>query len=303
MSGSNVISDSELTEMIMDMNAHNGRIISNRIASGEGSQLDNWELRLLTFEQSSLRRKWADELEQEGWRVRLFEPSAEKVEKNGMRITNRAADVVTVWLYGPIGGMYGGISDVEFQQKFEEIPSDAHVALRIKSDGGDFFTALAMREVIISRLGRTVAYVDGMAASAATLVACACSKIVMGIGAKFMIHEASAEMKGRVNDFEFAADELRKTNATIEKIYSDRWKGTTQELRKALRDETWFDAYQAIEVGLADEVSEKLTAAAQLTSDFPYKSIPAELRIAAKAKDCPRLMACELMFHRLATVR
>ena len=125
----------------------------------------------------------------------------------------------------------------------------------------------------------------------------------MGVGAKFMIHEASAEMKGRVNDFEYAADELRKTNATIEKIYSERWTGTREALRDALRQETWFDAYQAVSVGLADEVSEKLSAAAMLTRDYGYKSIPSELAIAAKAGDCPKLMACELKFHRLAIIR
>jgi ATP-dependent protease ClpP protease subunit len=177
------------------------------------------------------------------------------------------------------------------------------VALRIRSDGGDFIASLAMREVIISRLGQTIAYVDGLAASAATLVACACTKIVMGVGAKFMIHEASASMQGRANDFEHAADELRKTNDTIARIYSERWNGTPEELRKALREETWYDAYEAVAVGLADEVSEKLSAAAMLTRDFGYKSIPSQLAIAAKASDCPRRMASELMFHRLATVR
>lgn len=293
----------ELLEMRMEMAVTEADRLCDKIVKGEATQLERMQMRLLLIDQDLRTHKWADELRSEGRRVSLAKTSSATSFEKGMRITNRRADVVTVWLYGVIGAEYGGVSDTEFQQKFDEIPSDAHVALRIRSDGGDFYTALAMREVIIARLGKTVAYIDGLAASAATLVACACSKIVMGVGARFMIHEASAEMKGRVNDFEFAADELRKTNNTIAQIYRDRWKGTQEELREAMRRETWLDAEQAVRMGFADEISEKLSAAASLSRDFGYKSIPAQLSIAAKARDCPRLMAAQMRFYRLATVR
>lgn len=304
MSASTVLADSELTEMVLDMNALQGEFLADKIVRGEGSRMDMYKLRLMVIDQQSLRWRWRDELENEGKRVKLAEDSdrSEQSFAKGVRITNRAADVISVWMYGEIGARYGGVSDVEFQEKFEQIPSDAHVALRIRSDGGDFITALAMREVIVSRLGKTVAYIDGLAASAATLVACACSKVVMGVGAKWMIHEASATMSGRVNDFEFAADQLRETNAAIEQIYSERWKGTRAELREALQKETWYDAAGAVEAGFADEVSQKLSAAAKLTRDFGYKSIPSELQIAAKATDFPKRMACELKLHRLARI-
>src|SRR6476659_8451595 len=92
----------ELLEMRMDSEAIAGRKLADKISRGEGTRLDRMALRLKVIDQDDRRRQWTEELRNEGKRVSLPESPRKSFEK-GLRITNKNADVVTVWLYGPIG--------------------------------------------------------------------------------------------------------------------------------------------------------------------------------------------------------
>lgn len=268
-------------------------------ARGGPTQTELCGLRVRVIEQDIRRDRWAAYLRSEGKRVNLLD--SKPTFAKGIRITNGAGEVPTVWLYGDLGPT--GNTEEEFAEEFQRIHPYQDVILRIRSDGGDVITSLAMRDVILSRTGRVDAYIDGMAASGATLVACACTSVTMGLGSQYMIHEAAGSIRsGRVDDFESGAVRLKETNDTLVKIYSQRWKGTRQQLIDALHAETWFTAEEAVTAGFADRVSNKVSLAASVSPDRHYRNTPAALQIAAKI-DRPGLMAAEMALHRLAIIR
>ena len=60
---------------------------------------------------------------------------------------------------------------------------------------------------------------------------------------------------------------MRQTNETLIQIYMTRWKGTPPQLFDALRKESWFSAEEAVAVGLADGVSDKISLAASISPE------------------------------------
>ena len=144
-----------------------------------------------------------------------------------------------------------------FRERLEAITGD--VTLRINSDGGDVFEASAMLQAIRERQadGHTVtAMVDGIAASAASLLAAACDRVEMAEMGFLMIHEATGGMYGRANDMENGAKLLRDMNASAAKVYAKR-SGLAQEDVSAMMDsESYMSAEEAVEKGFADAVFE-----------------------------------------------
>ena len=208
----------------------------------------------------------------------------------GLRITNTSGDRPAVYLYGVIGDEYGGITSDDFRKELAQIPSKQAIDLHIHSDGGSFFDGVAMHSAISQRKGAVNVVVDGLAASAASLVAMAGDSITMAKHSWMMIHEAHGAMRGRAADFRTAADRLDATNGEIMSIYANRWKGSSEELRAALDAETWLDAEQSVAMGLADNVGESLSIAACIDRTFGYKHAPDAL---LRAEMSPAMQARE----------
>ncbi len=191
-----------------------------------------------------------------------------------LKITN-AGDRPAVYLYGDIGDEYGGITSDQFRKELAQIPTKEPIDVHIHSDGGSFFDGVAMHSQLAQRKGAVSVIVDGLAASAASLVAMAGKTITMAKHSWMMIHEANGAMRGRARDFRAAADRLEATNAEIMSIYKNRWQGTEDALRAALDSETWLDAGAAMAAGLADSIGNEMAIAAHVdTSKFPYANVP-----------------------------
>ena len=121
-----------------------------------------------------------------------------------------------------------------------------------------------MNSFISNRPGNVFGYVDGRAASAASVVLMPCTSITMAPASTLMIHNASIEPQGSYNEPELAKalKLVRDTNEKLIGLYSARWKGGEQELRDALAAETYLTPAEAIERGLADYISSSVTVAA-----------------------------------------
>src|SRR4051812_41450902 len=97
-----------------------------------------------------------------------------------------------------------------------------------------------------------------MAASAASVIAMAGEKRVMGLGAQLMIHEASTVAIGTAGDMLKTAAMLEQTNDDIAALYASCVKGgDPAAFRAQMADETWFTASTAMECGLATELAKK----------------------------------------------
>lgn len=148
------------------------------------------------------------------------------------------------------------VSAVQFRKDLEAIEGD--VTLRINSDGGDAFEASTMRTAIQERekSGTVTAIVDGMAASAASIVAVSCSDVAIADMGQVMIHCGSSWMYGNAQDFTKAASFLTKLDTSVAAIYAGRMTDTsTDEALQLMQAETFFSAAEAIEKGLADRLA------------------------------------------------
>lgn len=195
-----------------------------------------------------------------------------------VKITTAAGERPVVWLYEDIGAAFGGVSADEFRQVLGTIPAKEPIDLRINSGGGIFTESIAIFTNLRQRKGSVFVYVDGLAASGASIVAMAGKSIEMARGSWLMVHEARALGEGKASDMRKAADRLEAINRQLIDIYSPRWKGTQDELVAALAEETWLTEDQAVEMGLADVVSEQMAAAARVDPEkFQYKAAPQRL--------------------------
>lgn len=161
-------------------------------------------------------------------------------------------------IFEPIDSWGGpwGISAVEFANALDQLPSDiTGVELLINSPGGEVFEALAMLNDLRDVDAKVTAKVQGIAASAASFIASAADETVMGQNAQMMIHDASGIVIGNARDMHAFADVLDKISENIASIYAAKSGKPVSTHREAMYAETWYDAQEAVDAGLADSVA------------------------------------------------
>lgn len=170
--------------------------------------------------------------------------------KSWFRIENSIGRATTVRLYDEIGSF--GVSANEFVKELDDIEGD--LTVMINSPGGEVFDGIAIFHALQARDGNVEVVIDGLAASAATIVAMAGDTVKIAKHAQMMIHESHAVGVGNAKDMRQLADLLDKCSDTIANTYADKAGGTTAEWRARMGNETWFTADEAVKAGLADEV-------------------------------------------------
>ena len=149
------------------------------------------------------------------------------------------------------------ISNQIFREKLSKIEGD--VTIRVNSPGGDVWEASGMMQAISERQeeGGTVnTMVDGLAASAASVVILPSNEITMASLATMMIHASWTWVVGSAKDLKKGADLLSKLDSQVAKEYAKRMDSTAKEVMDLMLAETWFTAEEAVEAGLADKVYE-----------------------------------------------
>ncbi len=145
------------------------------------------------------------------------------------------------------------VSNKIFREQLNSITGD--VVVRFNSPGGDVWEASGMMAALTERrnAGDAVnAIVDGLAASAASLVMLAAGDIRVAPMASLVIHQAQGLMYGPSQEFLKMADFLERTDQQAASLYAARMEMTKAEVFEVLKDERWFTGPEAIEAGLAD---------------------------------------------------
>lgn len=151
------------------------------------------------------------------------------------------------------------------------------VEVYINSGGGDVFGALAICSVIGRHLGETKAHIDGIAASAASVIACACDSIEMPEYAQMMIHRPWTMVMGNADDLLKACDMLDAAEESIIAVYKSKLADgkTDGDLRAALAAETWYSGENVTDM-FNVTVTKSPSAAAALSDYYGrYKNRPA----------------------------
>lgn len=158
-----------------------------------------------------------------------------------------------VFLYAPIGGWFGVLAE-DFVREVNALEVD-EIHLHVNSPGGAAFDGLAMANVLRNHPAKVTAHVDGLAASAASMVILGADDIVMEPGSQLMIHEAWGYASGDSQDMAKTAEVLDKLSQNYATQYAAKAGGTADEWRAAMREESWYTADEAVEAGLADRVA------------------------------------------------
>ncbi len=176
-------------------------------------------------------------------------------------ISNKASDKgpVDVLLYGEIGGGWSGdgVEAKAFREEFDSIPKASAINLRIHSPGGSVFDGLAIYNTILARSKDVTAYVDGLAASAASFIAMAASRVVMPKTSRMMIHDAQGFAIGDSEEMKQMAEILDRESDRIADIYAGKTGKTRDAMRALMKATTWMDGNEAKDLGFADEVTDK----------------------------------------------
>lgn len=129
------------------------------------------------------------------------------------------------------------------------------ITCRINSIGGSMFGGIALHNVLAQHPAEVTCIVEGLAASAASLIAMA-GKLVMGKGAMLMVHSPLAGVMGNARELRQMADLLDKAQEGLCAIYESKTGKSRDEISALLNAETWMTAEEAVASGFADEVAE-----------------------------------------------
>lgn len=188
--------------------------------------------------------------------------------------------MIDINVYGPIGEAWSGdaVKASDFARALADAGGD-DVTIHINSGGGDVFDANAMAESLRAYKGRSVASIEGLAASAASYFALTADEVVINPSALVMIHNPSSVVFGEAGDMRKTAEVLDKVKETIVSQYARKTGQTSDEIAALMDAETWLTADEAVEMGLADRKtdSEPVAACVDARSLKAFRNAPAAL--------------------------
>lgn len=159
-------------------------------------------------------------------------------------------------VYGTIGSneWWDDVASPSLVRELDTLDVD-EVTMYVNSPGGIADDGVAIMNALARNKAKVTAFVDGLAASAATIVILGADEIVMGAGSRLMIHDAWSIAWGQASVLQKAAERLDKLSQTLAGLYAQRAGGDAAQWRAAMEAETWYTAEEAVEAGLADRVA------------------------------------------------
>lgn len=155
------------------------------------------------------------------------------------------------------------------------------INLHINSPGGEVFEGISIYNMLKQHKAYINVYVDGLAASIASVIAMAGDTVYMPGNSMLMLHNPSTIVFGNADDLRKEADDLDKMTRSVLTSYLDKAgdKLNKEQLSEILDNETWLSASEALDLGLADEILQSNKAAACLSAKFKqfYNHIPTQL--------------------------
>ncbi len=162
-----------------------------------------------------------------------------------------------LYIYGDIVYYEWDESDVTafgFKKELEELGDVSELNVHINSLGGNVFVGLAIYNLLKQNKAKINIYIDGVAASAASIIAMAGDKIYMPKSSMMMIHNCWTYLEGNAKELRKAADDMDKIADAYKSAYLSRIKITEEKLNELLDAESYLTAEECIEMGFADEV-------------------------------------------------
>ena len=181
----------------------------------------------------------------------------------------------------------GVIADFEYHSDFFDVCSPKglkkfldsledgeRAEIEINSPGGYVVYGVEMANAIKNSKAHIVAHVVGMAASMASVIACACDEIVMEEASFMMIHDPWGYTEGNADEMRKEAKLLDQMKEVCMGFYLAKFSRTRDELSALMSEETWYTGNECLENGLACTVVKSDLKAAACVAEQHFKSIP-----------------------------
>ncbi|ANS45852.1 ATP-dependent Clp protease proteolytic subunit [Bacillus thuringiensis] len=203
----------------------------------------------------------------------------EKIQPKFLMVENQEnSKKVVAYMHGTVGaGWWGDINAKKTREMFDNMDAD-EIELHIHSVGGDAFEGIAICNYLRSHKAKVTAVVDGIAASAASLIAMGADKIIMPSNTTMMVHRASTYAYGNADSLEKQANMLRDVDDALIQSYRNRFNGEFHELEALLDNETYMTAETAKSYGFCDEIVDSIKSVAneEPVIEEPEEEIPIE---------------------------
>jgi ATP-dependent Clp protease, protease subunit len=173
------------------------------------------------------------------------------------RAQAKGAEII---IYDEIGAF--GIPAKAFLDKLKALGPVPELTLRINSPGGSVFDGVAIYNALKRHDARVTVWIDGIAASIASVIAMAGDEVVMPENAMLMLHDPSALVIGTAADMRAMAEALDKMKAGMVAAYRDKSGRDDAEIEALMAAETWLSADEAVSLGVADRVEAPVRMAA-----------------------------------------
>lgn len=199
-------------------------------------------------------------------------------QKSWFRMQAKEDQTADIYIYDEIGGW--GVSARRFTEDLISLGNLSHINLHIHSPGGEVFDGIAIYNQLKNHSATITVYIDGLAASMASVIAMVGDTVIIPKNAMMMIHKPWGVSWGDANDMREYADLLDKLENVLIPAYVAKTGKTTEEITAMLEQETWLDGDECVEHGFADKVIEPVKAMASLTSKRieEFSSMPSAIK-------------------------
>lgn len=170
-----------------------------------------------------------------------------------------ASSTAELFIYDFIGGgMFGeGVTAQQVADALREAEGAAELRIYVNSPGGAINEGVAIYNQIVRFPGRKTVFVDGFAASMASVIALVGDRIITAPSAMWMIHEPSGGCFGTIGELESTLEGLRKQRSLMVDVYTSRTKQKREDIEAWMAATTYMDAATAKARGFTDEIGEE----------------------------------------------
>lgn len=180
-------------------------------------------------------------------------------------IKAKANDLAEITIYDEIG--FWGVTAQSFAKDLKDLGNNIkQINLHIHSPGGDVFDGIAIYNLLKNHPANKTVYIDGLAASMASVIAMVGNEIIMPENAMMMIHKPWGIQGGDADDMRKYADLLDKVESTLIMAYTIKTGKSETDLAEMLKEETWLTGKECVEQGFADKLADPLVAMACIQS-------------------------------------
>nr|DAO06145.1 MAG TPA: Putative ATP dependent Clp protease [Caudoviricetes sp.] len=208
-----------------------------------------------------------------------------KVEnKKYWEFKNKGTNEADLYLYIEIaswGGGYSAHSAQSFKDELDALGNIETLNIYINCPGGDVFEGVAIANMLSRKPCVKNVYIDGIAASIASVIAVAGDNIYMPSNAMMMVHNVMIGAFGYADDLRASADIADKITASIRQTYLDKAgdKLDLAAITSLMDAESWLTAQECLDYGLCTEITAPVQAVACLDAKYKdiYKKAPTNL--------------------------